>query len=261
MVKGFEKFVEAFAGFEDCFVVIGGTACDIILSGTDMRPRATKDIDILLVVEKMTPEFGKAFWEFIKAGEYKNGRKRTSDDTQPKYEMYRFDNPKEGYPIQIELLARHSDILGTPTDYHLEPLPYDGVSSLSAIMMDNDLYDFTIRESGITQGVRIASPLSLICLKAKAYRNLMKDKEDGKHVNSDDLKKHKNDVLKLIATRKDVVPVAISESMMETIKWYINQISLELQHPSRPLQNSLGRDTEQIIGFLEVLEDYFFIEE
>jgi hypothetical protein len=36
-----------------------------------MRPRATDDIDMILIIEKMTPEFGKRFWEFIVLGEYK----------------------------------------------------------------------------------------------------------------------------------------------------------------------------------------------
>ena len=29
MVKGIEKFKKFFEGFEDCYVVIGGTACEI----------------------------------------------------------------------------------------------------------------------------------------------------------------------------------------------------------------------------------------
>jgi putative N-acetylmannosamine-6-phosphate epimerase len=32
-----------FAGFEDHYVIIGGTACDIVLRDADMRPRATDD--------------------------------------------------------------------------------------------------------------------------------------------------------------------------------------------------------------------------
>jgi len=64
MVKGLEKFKEYFAGFEDNYVIIGGTACDIALQDTDMRPRATDDIDMILVIEKMSPKFGKQFWNF-----------------------------------------------------------------------------------------------------------------------------------------------------------------------------------------------------
>lgn len=41
MVTGIDKFKEAFAQYADNYVIIGGTACDIVLQGTDMRPRAT----------------------------------------------------------------------------------------------------------------------------------------------------------------------------------------------------------------------------
>lgn len=101
MVKGLEKFREHFAGFEDNYVVIGGTACDIALQGTDMRPRATDDIDMILVMEKMPPEFGRRFWEFIVAGEYKT-RQRKRGDKESAPELFRFINPKYGFPVQIE---------------------------------------------------------------------------------------------------------------------------------------------------------------
>lgn len=42
-------------------MIIGGTACSIMLRHADMKPRATKDIDMILVVERMTPEFGRRF--------------------------------------------------------------------------------------------------------------------------------------------------------------------------------------------------------
>ncbi len=49
MVGGLDKFREAFADFTDNFVIIGGTACDEVLSGTIMRPRPTLDIDIIII--------------------------------------------------------------------------------------------------------------------------------------------------------------------------------------------------------------------
>lgn len=61
MVAGLDKFREAFAGFSDNYVIIGGTACDIVLSGTGMKPRATDDIDMVLIVDKVTKEYGEAF--------------------------------------------------------------------------------------------------------------------------------------------------------------------------------------------------------
>lgn len=47
MITGFTKFKEKFQGFEDQYIVIGGTACDLLMENEDMTFRATKDIDIL----------------------------------------------------------------------------------------------------------------------------------------------------------------------------------------------------------------------
>lgn len=47
-VKGLDKFKEYFLDFKDNYVIIGGTACSVILRNADMKPRATKDIDMIL---------------------------------------------------------------------------------------------------------------------------------------------------------------------------------------------------------------------
>lgn len=41
-VNGLDKFKEYFSDFKDNYVIIGGTACSIILRDADMKPRATK---------------------------------------------------------------------------------------------------------------------------------------------------------------------------------------------------------------------------
>ena len=45
------SFIEKFKDYTDCYTVIGGTACDILMTeaGTDFR--ATKDIDMILIME------------------------------------------------------------------------------------------------------------------------------------------------------------------------------------------------------------------
>ena len=57
MVKGIDKFKEAFAQFADNYVIIGGTACDIHEEANAQIPRATKDIDIILVVEALSHDY------------------------------------------------------------------------------------------------------------------------------------------------------------------------------------------------------------
>ena len=59
-MEGLEKFREAFAEFTNNYVVIGGTACDIAMTGTVVRPRATHDIDMIVIVENMTEAFGNS---------------------------------------------------------------------------------------------------------------------------------------------------------------------------------------------------------
>ena len=59
MINGFAKFKERFKGFENQYIIIGGTACDLIMESEEMSFRATKDIDMVLIVESITVEFGK----------------------------------------------------------------------------------------------------------------------------------------------------------------------------------------------------------
>jgi len=51
-MEGLEKFREVFEAYSDNYVIIGGTACDITMTGTTVRPRATHDIDMIVVVRR-----------------------------------------------------------------------------------------------------------------------------------------------------------------------------------------------------------------
>lgn len=51
MVTGMETFREAFKGYEDCYTIIDGTACDILMGKANLNFRATRDIDMILLIE------------------------------------------------------------------------------------------------------------------------------------------------------------------------------------------------------------------
>ena len=70
-MEGLEKFCEAFEAYSENYVIIGGTACDIAMTGTAVRPRATHDIDMIVIVEKMTADFVEHFWQFVREGGYR----------------------------------------------------------------------------------------------------------------------------------------------------------------------------------------------
>ena len=51
MVKGLDSFIAQFRDFTDCYTVIGGAACDILMSEAGLEFRATKDVDMILILE------------------------------------------------------------------------------------------------------------------------------------------------------------------------------------------------------------------
>lgn len=257
MVKGLEKFKEYFEEYKDNYVIIGGTACDIALQDTDMRPRATDDIDMILIVENMTPEFGSRFWKFIKDGEYTTRQRKRGEGKEPAPELFRFIKPKEGFPVQIELLSKHPDILGEPGGFHLSPIPTgEKLSSLSAIIMDTDYYNFTLENSTVEDGLRVATPLCLIVLKVRAFLNLLNEKQTNPTIRSYDIKKHRDDVFKLLAMRIDpFTPISLPETIKDSLREFVQKMEESL--PNQSLQDSLRLTNEQIEGYLDLMKEIF----
>lgn len=70
MVRGLAIFQAWFKDFENQYVLIGGTAASITMTEAGLPFRGTKDLDIVLHVEVLTPAFGQKFWEFVQAGGY-----------------------------------------------------------------------------------------------------------------------------------------------------------------------------------------------
>ncbi len=253
MVGGLDIFRERFSQFSDNFVIIGGTACDEILSGTGMRPRATMDIDIVVIVENMTSEFARAFWAFIAEGGYRLGVRKDKDEA-PKYVLYSFDHGKVGFPVKVELLSRHNEIFTSAA--HTEPLPIDGeVSSLSTIILDEPYYNLTVQNSFVSASLRYAAPLALMALKARAYLNLIADREAGKKINTKDILKHRNDVLKLTATLTGTDRAIVDAEIADTIRAFAEGLLQSL--PNQSLQDALRSSEAAIRMFLEALPTYY----
>lgn len=242
-VKGLDKFKEYFFDFKDNYVIIGGAACSVILRDADIKPRATKDIDIILVVERMTPEFGRRFWKFVHDGNYVMRERKRDEGKEPVSELFRFQKPQtEGFPSQIELLARQPEILSVPDGFHLTPIPVgEEVPSLSAILMDEEFYHFALKHSTIEDELHVADAAGLLCLKMKAYMNLSEQKPP---VHSDDIRKHMSDVFKLMASGFITKPIELSENMRRDAASFVAK--MEALMPNQPLQNSIQRNAAYI---------------
>lgn len=195
MVIGLESFRKQFEGMENQYAIIGGTACDLLMSEAGTNFRATKDIDIVLIVESLSAEFGSKFWEYVINAGYEHKNKKNGEP-----QFYRFSHPKSSeYPFMLELFSRKPEALNLPDNAVLTPLPLDEeLSSLSAILLDENYYNFI--RTGIVKvdGVAILDEVHLIPLKAKAWVDLSEKKAvNPDAVDGKDIKKHKNDIYRL----------------------------------------------------------------
>lgn len=176
-------------------MIIGGTACDQAFTNAGLYFRATKDIDIIFVIEALNSTFVKHFWDFIKEGKYKTKQKSNEDR---KY--YRFLDPEDkSFPYQLELFSRKPDILDIKEETGLTPIPVgEDLSSLSAILLNDDYYSLIINNSSNFEGIQFAKTETLICLKAKAYIDFVSRRTNGEQVDKKDISKHRNDILLLV---------------------------------------------------------------
>ena len=70
MVTGIDSFKEWFKGCEEQYAIIGGTACDILMTEEGLDFRATKDLDLVLIIEAVDASFGRRFWNYVKQAGY-----------------------------------------------------------------------------------------------------------------------------------------------------------------------------------------------
>jgi hypothetical protein len=221
MVKGVDKFRECFKDYSDQFILIGGTACDFLMREAGLEFRRTKDIDIVLIIEVLNEAFCYAFLDFISAGKYKN-QERSGGEKQ----FYRFSDPKdESYPKQIELLSKKAKDLKLLNDRRYTPISVqDETTTLSALILDEDYYQYIKSHRVMLSDLPFIDVECIIVLKAKAWLNNTERRAKGEAVNSIDITKHKNDIVRLsqlLTPDKHLpLPPSIKEDMIEFIKSY-----------------------------------------
>ncbi|MCC5942259.1 MAG: hypothetical protein JJU37_12025 [Balneolaceae bacterium] len=90
--------------------------------------------------------------------------------------------------------------------------------------MDNDYYRFTIEQSEKNGILHRASDVALICLKAKAFLDLSKQKAGGKQIDSKHIKKHRNDVFRLAAVLPGNRQMELPDSIQNDLASFIEQM-------------------------------------
>lgn len=219
MVEGLAVFRDRFRGLDDCYVLIGGAACDLWMGERALDFRVTKDLDMVLVVEALRPGFFRVFWRFVKdAGCEDFGGNQTPRN------FYRFKKPAQGgFPWMIELFSRRA--LDLPADVHLSPIPAgEDLSSLSAILLDDDYYRLVLGTRRVVDGISTVPAGCLIPLKTRAWLDLTARKASGDvSVSESDIRKHRNDVFRLLVTLAPADRVQVPEAVRTHLRQFASR--------------------------------------
>lgn len=224
MVKGLDVFKTHFSACSDYYVLIGGTAATVLMEEAGLEFRATRDLDVVIMVEAVDETFVSAVWAFIKSGRY-----RIQEAPSGEKRFYRFSKPgSAGYPAMLELFSRVPDTIAYKGEGHLTPIPADAeVSSLSAILLDDDYYSLVKNGVVNVDGLPVLKPEFLIPMKAKAFLDLSALKALGTHVDSKNIRKHKNDVFRLFQLTTPGTTISLSSRVKKDLGEFFGELGKE----------------------------------
>lgn len=238
MVKGIDLFREHFAGLGEQYVLIGGTAATLAMADAGLEFRATKDLDIVLHIEALTSAFGAAIWSFVEKGGYEI--RQASDTGKPV--LYRFQKPSlAGFPAMLELFCRAPEGIHLAEGAHLTPIPFEeAVASLSAILLDDEYYAFIVSSRRNIDGLPWIGAEQLLPLKARAWLDLSSRKAAGEKIDSKDIRKHGNDVIRLSQLLAPTMEVPLGPRIAGDLASFLKALATDESHKPKELQIDLS---------------------
>ncbi|NLT11249.1 MAG: hypothetical protein GXY06_02400 [Clostridiaceae bacterium] len=249
MVRGLEIFKKYFGNHTNQYVFIGGTACEILMDELGASFRATKDLDMVLIIEALDSSFGETFWKFIEDGGYKHREKGTDNN-----QFYRFTNPENSsFPMIIELFSKRSYEFELSFESGLTPIHIDdSIVSLSAILLNDDYYDVLVKGRRTLDGFSLIDLETVILFKIKAWLDLKERKKAGEDIDTKNIKKHRNDVFRLLANVSPTSRIESSRDIQNDVIHFIEQIKED-----RPDLKNLGIRVTNFDEMLEILSNIF----
>lgn len=251
MVKGISQFREYFTELDDHYALIGGTACFILFEESGLNFRATKDLDVVLLSENINESFARKLVKFLNDGGYQCRERSTR-----KRELYRFHKPLDNsFPAMIELFARRPDSKLLPDDVVVSPIPVENeVTSLSAILMDEDYFNALKTSCRTIDKICVVEEKILLVLKAYAYLNLKKLKEGGTRVKKGDIKKHRNDIFRLVQLLPRNGSISLGKPIRDNLREFIDIVQLDDEFNYDDLGLPVTKEEA-----VKILREFYFI--
>lgn len=250
-MEGEGFLTEYMKDFKDDYILIGGNACALHFEELGAPFRATADLDIVLITESSNQGFYKHLTTYLHTHGYEGKRFKGSNQGGSAYRFTLAEDKRgNGQPVQIELFAKKPEYFDETKDskLHITPIETgDGISNFSAILLDDDIYDF-IRSSEMSlRGVSTVNLTCLLGLKSVAWHSNQELKNNGEDIKDDTIFKHPADMLRIISIIEPEVmqyPDAIYDSLQHSREKFGNS---EIRAVI-PLTN--GMDFEATIQYL-----------
>ena len=154
----------------------------------------------------------------------------------------------------MELFSKKPINFELKSDSGLTPIHLDeSIVSLSAMLLNDAYYDSLVKGKRTVDGYSVIEIETVIILKIKAWLDLRKRKEAGEQVDSKNIKKHKNDVFRLLANVTPSSRVVTAEIIQSDIKQFI-----ELINEDKPDLKNIRIRHISFDELIEILKNIFF---
>lgn len=127
----------------------------------------------------------------------------------------------------IELFSKRSDYLKS-LDTRLAPIHVsEDAVSLSAILLDDEYYQLLKNGRVVIDEISVLDLEYIMLFKMKAWLDLSERKAEGERIDSKNIKKHRNDVLRLAANIEPEKTVLVSGKVKEDVEKFVRLMEEE----------------------------------
>lgn len=244
--------------FSDGYILIGGNACALNFEEFSVQFRSTTDLDIVLILESNDTDFYIHLSNYLETNGYQGKVFNGSNSGGSAYRFKLSDELKDGTkPAQIELFSKKPEYFDEVVSKKLHITPIEtgfGVSNFSAILVDDDIYDFILNSKIIIKNISTVNMECLLGLKSIAWHANQRLYDEKILKDYGTVIKHPDDMLSIISVLEED-EIAYPKSIFESI-----EISKQLFAEEKIRQDILSRDPSEFDMSIEFLNRFVKLE-
>ncbi|MDP3387873.1 MAG: hypothetical protein Q8S24_11600, partial [Eubacteriales bacterium] len=126
------------------------------------------------------------------------------------------------------------------------------IISLSAILLNDAYYELLVKGKRTVYGYSVVEIETVILLKIKAWLDMNQKQEKGENIDSKNIRKHKNDIFRLLSNVTPSSRLEAADEIKNDIKVFMKLIDKD-----RPDLKNLGIRNTSFVELMEIFESIF----